>query len=74
MSKKKTKRIFTSPIDWSKPDCSYFPSNYEKGTLKTIIERYPEIFLDEDIYIDEELTTLWKEKYREKRLNKLLEK
>lgn len=70
-SEKKIK--FKSP-DWTKSEVTYVRNNYERETLMRLIELHPEIFLNEDIYIDEELTSLWKEKYREKRLNKLLNK
>ncbi|CAG7579845.1 MAG: hypothetical protein SLAVMIC_00122 [uncultured marine phage] len=62
---------FRSPGVYTK-DGSRNYIEWEKQSLIKIIELFPELFVDEDIYLDEELTALWREKYREKRLNKLL--
>lgn len=69
MEKKKT--IFKSPGIgmYDKPEVNQY-SMYMgmRRTVEQIIKLHPEIFLNDDIYIDDELTKLWKEMYRDKRL------
>jgi hypothetical protein len=67
--------IFKRPgVFTSESSGSYVPRNRERETLIRIIKRNPEIFQDSDIYLDEELKILLKKSFRDKRLNKLLDK